>query len=147
MVKFDLSTIKDTGDEDGKVGLEFGNTPQAVHGVRKAVQQWLVAFLTMQGTVAGDSSYGSTFLEQIKSVSLGDSIRIAQAFRSANNEVLSWLQNNKTVQDIQNDEVVVSASLDNITVTPDARLQLTVALTVNSGAQRVVAASVTKISE
>lgn len=123
--------------------LSIGGDSMYVRGVQKAVQQWLMAFLTEIGSAA-NKTYGSSFLGSIRNMNLGNGQSITSAFDRASAQVIRWLRENAE-SGLTDDELVTEATLVEYSVIGD-KVVFNVQLTTLAGDSAVYTIPVDKIN-
>lgn len=134
----DLLGLNDPKYDGSNVQVEFntGSRARVVTGVQKAVQRWLYVFLTRQGSVLGDPSLGTKFLDEILNGNSRDESLVKQSFNSAERTAHDYLAALETAA-TPFDERIKQVDLLNYSLIP-GRVRITVLVTTQAGTQREV---------
>src|SRR4051812_45332965 len=79
LVDFSIFKRLPSGPTD-PIPLEFAEPAEIVTGIEKAVQMWLVQFLTRRGTVIDDDLYGTRFMGRLMTREIRNELDVTQAF-------------------------------------------------------------------
>lgn len=108
-----------------------GEQGEAVTGILKLAQRWLVEFLTIRGSIRALPGRGSRFMSDLRSGSLRTTLDAEQAFNLAAKQVRQNLQREET-EDTPEDEAIASTTLERLTISGDT-LIIDVTLTSQAG--------------
>ena len=107
-------------------------------GAQKLAQRWMLAFLTIRGTVRYDLERGTDFLAEVRAGGLRTETDVQTAFLTARLGVAKALRAEDAADDGPADEKYADAALLAVAVRPDRTLVLTVEITSLAGTSRKV---------
>lgn len=114
------------------IGLSLGEQVKVVAGIQKALQHWLVIFMTRRGTVLSDPTYGTSFLPSIQRSNLSNDARIRELFGTALNEINNWMRSNVATAGVPDDEIVTQVELQSFSK-DQGTLTMTLKFTTKAG--------------
>lgn len=107
----------------------FNNGGEVCTGIQKLIQQWLITFLTPEGSVKFHPERGTSFLAEASN--FRNEIEAATEFYVCNSDACDQLEEAET-DDMPDDERIDTVKLNNITITSDG-FKLKVTLTSLAG--------------
>ena len=107
----------------------FNNGGEVCTGIQKLIQQWLITFLTPEGSVKFHPEWGTSFLAEASN--FRNEIEATTEFYVCNSDACDQLEEAET-DDMPDDERIDTVELDNITITSDG-FKLKVILTSAAG--------------
>jgi len=111
--KLDLLVMQAEPSATGKssVGLSLGTSGMVAAGIQKVAQEWLIAFLTVRGSVKSDPTYGTTFLTKVQPTNKNDTNKISNEFQAAQEQIMDWRSSMNVDTGRPTDEQLKSAEL------------------------------------
>ena len=133
---FVMQGAKEKGLQPITPGLGLDTGGEVTTGVQKAVQFFLIVFLTQKGSRPHDPEFGTRFMETILKSNINDS-NMQITFRDAAEDILEQQARYKQ-DDARDDEVILEADLVSFASPSPDQMSLTVLLTTGAGETREV---------
>jgi len=133
---------KQPGEGSASISLGFGNTGYVVTGIMKLVQQFILLFLTEEGTSKEDLLAGTSFMSMVRTGAIRTEAVLKSAFGMAAADVRNQLnasydQEAEKGYDVPLDERISSVTLLSFYIEP-GRLELSIKILSKAGETRTV---------
>lgn len=121
---------------EARINLGLGAAGSICTGVQKAVQTFVLLFLTDKGSVAGEEARGTDFLQGLRTGFIHDDASLESAFRFAVMDVLNYDSENRP-EETPDDEALEDVELVSYDLQP-GYLNLTCRVVTLAGESREV---------
>lgn len=118
-----------------EITLDFDSSGQIITGIQKAIQTFLITFLTEKGSNSLDSSFGTRFITNIRNSNLrGPQLQIH--FRDAVEDFLN--QQSKYIEGLPDDEILDEVILDSYNIQSKDSIELNIRIISKAGEARTL---------
>lgn len=117
------------------ITLDFDSTGQIITGIQKAIQTFLIVFLTEKGSNLADPNFGTRFITNVRNSNLrGPQLQIH--FRDAVEDFLN--QQSRYIDGLPDDEILDEIILDSYNIQSKDSIELNVRINSKAGESQIL---------